>query len=338
MNRKIVIVCFFLATVSILSAQSGYKIKNKIHLDGDGSWDYMAVDEKTNRLFVSHSKIVQVVDTKEGKLIANIENTKGVHGITLAFDVNKGYTSNGKDSSVTVFDLTTLQTKYKVKVTGNKPDAILYDVFSHKVFVFNGKSNNATIIDANTDKVIETIKLDGKPEFSVTDEKGHVYVNIENRNEVVSINSTTLKVEKSWSVNPGEEPTGLAIDTKTHRLFSVCGNKLMIVSDYENGKIVEKVSIGEHCDGVVFDADKKIIYTSNGEGNISVISQVNANSYKAIDTIITQKGAKTIVQNKNTHQLFLPCSEYEEAEKSTSEGEEKKPKIKHDTFNVLVIE
>src|ERR1700739_1616625 len=212
--RKIILIILFINSSVIINAQtkSEYKIANKIKLEGDGGWDYLIADETSDRIFISHGTIVQVVDSKTNKLTGTISDTKGVHGIALAHDLNKGFISNGRDTSVTVFDLKTLKTLYKIKITGINPDAILYDKFSQKVFVYNGRSKNATVIDAKTNKVVETIALEGKPEFSVTDEKGKVYVNIEDKNLITVINSQTLKVEQNWSITGGEEPTGLALD------------------------------------------------------------------------------------------------------------------------------
>ncbi|MEI6594205.1 MAG: YncE family protein [Bacteroidota bacterium] len=324
-------------SVSAQQINSSYKI-SKINIEGNGSWDYIAVDENTNRLFVSHGTVVNVVDTKDKKVVGIIEDTKGVHGITLAENLNKGYVSNGKDTSVTIFNLKTLKLIAKVKVTGLNPDAILFDNFSQKVFVFNGRTNNATVIDANTDKVISTISLSGKPEFSVSNNNGLVFVNIENKNEIAVINSKTFAIENTWSILPGDEPTGLAIDNKTHRLFSVCGNKLMVVTDAQNGKVITTLPIGDHCDGLVFDAQSKNIFTSNGEGTITVINEENENTFKVLETITTQKGAKTIALNNNTHQLFLSVAEYGEIPPVTEEHPKPKALIKPNTFGVLVVE
>jgi YVTN family beta-propeller protein len=218
------VMCFILAeSIIILNVRtnaSGYMIANRFHIEGDGGWDYLAVDESAGRIFVSHGSVVQVVDEMNGKLLGTIPDTKGVHGIAIAPDLKKAYISNGRDSSVTVIDLKSLALISKVSVTGQNPDAILYDQFSHKVFAFNGRTSNATVIDAVTDKTIATIRLDGKPEFSVTDGKGNVYVNIEDKSEISLINSSTLKVEQSWSISPGEEPSGLALDNENHRLFA----------------------------------------------------------------------------------------------------------------------
>ena len=317
-----------------LSAQSNYKIVNKIHVEGDGGWDYISVDEVNSRIFVSHSTIAQAVDIKTGKVAGTIPDTKGIHGIAIAADLNKGFTSNGRDSSITVFNLKTLEVITKVKVTGRNPDAILYDPFSKKVFTFNGGSSNSTVIDAKENKVVATIPLEGKPEFSVTDGKGKIYVNIEDKSLVDQINVTTLKVEHSWSIAPGEEPSGLALDNQNHRLFSVCGNKLMVVTDAETGKIVTTLPIGDRCDGVTFDPDKKRAYSSNGEGTITVVQEENSNSFKVLETITTQLGARTITIDKTTHHLYLPTAEYESAPSGTN----RRPPLKPNSFVILDIE
>lgn len=317
---------------------SEYKISKRMNTGIDGGWDYLIVDEPTQRLFVSHGTVTQVVDIKSGTLLYTIADTKGVHGIAIANDLNKGFISNGKDTSVTVFNLKTLEIITKTKVTGVNPDAILYDEFSHKVFVYNGRTANATVIDANTNKVVETIKLEGKPEFSVTDGKGKIYVNIEDKNSITLINATTLKVEKNWSIAPGEEPTGLALDNKNHRLFSVCGNKMMVVLNTENGEVVATTPIGDGCDGVAFDEVKNRIFSSNGEGTITVIKQESENKYSILETVATQKGARTIALDKTTHQLFLPTAEYGETPAVTKENPRPRPTIKPASFVILVVE
>ncbi len=338
-NLNLLIAAAFTTTAFFAQvAGSEYKITKKINSGVDAGWDYLSVDEPTQRLFVSHGMVTQVIDIKGGKLLSTITDTKGVHGIAIANDLNKGFISNGKDTSVTIFDLKTLEVITKTKVTGVNPDAILYDEFSHKVFVYNGRTDNATVIDANTNKVVETIKLEGKPEFSVTDGKGNVYVNIEDKNSITLINATTLKIEKNWSIAPGEEPTGLALDKKNHLLFAVCGNKMMVVVNAEDGKIITTVPIGEGCDGVVFDEAKKRIFSSNGDGTMTVIKQDNENKYSVLETVSTQKGARTIALSKTTHQLFLPAAEYGEKPKETTENPHPRPSIKPGSFTILVIE
>ena len=322
-----------LLSTTVLNAQnktSDYKLIKTIHLPGDGGWDYLSVDEVNSHLFVSHSTQVNVVDLKKGENIAVIPDTKGVHGIAIANDLNKAFISNGKDSSVTVVDLKTLAFIAKISITGKNPDAILYDQFSHKVFTFNGRSSNSTVIDAKENKQIGTIPLSGKPEFSQTDGKGRIYVNIEDKSSISIINAVTMKVEKTWSIAPGEEPSGLALDNVNHRLFSVCGNKLMVVSDAIAGKVITTVPIGDGCDGVAFDPATKRIFASNGEGTMTVIQQESADKYKVVETFATQRGARTIAVDKTTHHLYLSAGEYEP-------GEGRRP-VKPGTFVVLEIE
>lgn len=319
---------------SSLVAQSSYKTGNKIHVEGDGGWDYLNVDEINGVIFVSHGTVAQAIDIKTGKVVGTIPDTKGIHGIAIANDLNKGFTSNGRDSSVTIFNLKTFEVIAKIYVTGRNPDAILYDPFSQKVFTFNGGGNNSTVIDAKENKVIGTIPLDGKPEFSATDGKGKVFVNIEDKSVINVINSVTLKVEQHWPIAPGEEPSGLALDNQTHRLFSVCGNKLMVVTDAETGKIITTLPIGDRCDGVAFDPEKKRAYASNGEGSITVVQEENANSFKVLETITTQPGAKTIAINKTSHHLYLTTAEYETAPTAAN----RRPPVKPNSFVILDIE
>ncbi|HXB39726.1 MAG TPA: YncE family protein [Bacteroidia bacterium] len=337
--KKIFFVSAAILFCSALNAQTKteHVIANKIPVEGDGGWDYLTADELSDRLYVSHGTMVQVIDTKTNKVIGTIPDTKGVHGITLAHDLNKGFISNGRDTSVTIFDIKTLKTIGKVKVTGVNPDAILYDKFSHKVFVYNGRSKNATVIDAKTDKVVETIALEGKPEFSATDEKGKIYVNIEDKNMITVINATTLKVEQNWPIAPGEEPTGLALDNKTHRLFTVCGNKLMVVIDATNGKVIANLPIGDGCDGVAFEPTTNRAYSSNGEGTVTVVQEENETTFKVIETIQTQKGARTICINPKTHHVYLSAGEYEEMPPA-ADGQRQRPKVKAGSFVILDIE
>jgi len=273
------------------------------------------------------------VDIKTGTLAGTILDTKGIHGITMAAELNKGFTSNGRDSSVTVFNLKTLEVLAKVKVTGRNPDCILYDAFSQKVFTFNGGSSNATVIDAKDNKVLGTIELDGKPEFSQTDGKGHVFVNIEDKSVINVINSATMSVEQHWSIAPGEEPSGLALDNENHRLFSVCSNKLMIVTDALTGKVITTLPIGDRCDGVAFDPKLKRAYSSNGEGTMTVVQEVDANLFKVLETVQTLPRARTITIDKSTRHLYLTTAEFEAA----AQGSNRRPATKPNSFMILDI-
>jgi len=317
--------------ISFLQAQTGkseYEIFKTIQLTNDGGWDYLSVDQVNSRLFVSHGTQVNVVDLKKGEQIAVVPETNGVHGVAIANDLNKAFISCGRDTSVKVIDLSNFNMIARVKVTGQNPDAILYDQFSNKVFTFNGRSSNSTVIDAKDNKVIATIPLAGKPEFPQTDGKGKIYVNIEDKSSIAVINAITLKVENLWSITPGEEPSGLALDNENHRLFSVCGNKMMTVMDALSGKLITNVPIGNGCDGVAFDPGTKRIFASNGEGNITVIQQESADKYTVVESFPTLPGARTITLDKTTHHIFVPLAEREP-------GADRK--FKPNTFKVLEI-
>jgi DNA-binding beta-propeller fold protein YncE len=330
---SIISITVLLISSNLAIAQSGYKVVNQIRLEGDGGWDYLSVDEAASRLYVSHSSMALVVDLKTGKQIGKIADTNGIHGIAIAPNLNKGFTSNGRDNSVTVFDLKTLEITGKITVTGKNPDAILYDAFSGKLFTFNGGSSNASVIDPAQNKEIGIIQLDGKPEFPQTNSKGKIYVNIEDKSEISVINPNTLKVEKSWSIAPGEEPSGLALDNETHRLFSVCGNKLMVVSDAEAGKVVTTLPIGDGCDGVAFDPATKRAFSSNGgDGTITVVQEENKDSFKVVETVASQKGSRTITIDKTTHHLYLSGAEYGAAVEGS-----RRPAMKPSSFMVLDV-
>lgn len=328
--------CFLLATNLFCFGQnesSGYTMVNKFSVEGDSWWDYLVMDENTDRLFISHGNITQVINSKTGELLNTIQDTKGVHGIALDQNDNKAFISCGRDSSVTVINLTNLEFITNVKVTGANPDAILYDKFSNKVFVYNGRSANATVIDAKSNAVVATIPLAGKPEFSVSDENGKVYVNIEDKSLITVINSKTLKVENTWTLNPGEEPSGLALDNTTHRLFSVCGNKKMIVMDAQNGEIISVLDIGEGTDGCAFDPQLKRAYSSNGEGTVTVVQEENANSFVVLENIPTRRSARTICVNTKTHHMYLSSADYVIAKGSQHARRTVKPR----SFAVLDI-
>jgi YVTN family beta-propeller protein len=317
-----------------LYSQSNYKIISKISLPGEGFWDYITVDEANGKIYTSHSAIVQIVDIKTGKQVGEIPDTKGVHGIAIAPELNKGFTSNGRDSSVTVFNLKTFEKISVTKVTGQNPDAILYDSFSKRVFTGNGRSASFSVIDAVNNKEIGTIQLDGKPEAIVTDGKGKIFVNIEDKSLINVIDATTLKVISRWPISPGEEPSGLALDNQTHRLFSVCGNKLMVIVDAISGKVITTLPIGEGCDGAAFDPFYKRVYSSNGEGTMTVVQEENENSFRVLETIPTQPSARTITLDKTTHHIYMPAAEFESAPSENN----RRPAIKPNSFAILDIE
>lgn len=319
------------------AAAAQYQIAHSFPVAGDGSWDYIAADEASARLFISHGTIVQVVDEKTGKLLGTIPDTKGVHGIAIAADLNKGFVSNGKDNSITVFDLKTLAVLAKVAVTGTNPDAIVYDPCSQQVFTFNGKSANATVLDARNNQVVDTVPMAGKPEFAVVDGKGKLFVNIEDKSLLCRIDTRTRKVEQTWPIAPGEEPSGLAMDVAGQRLFSVCGNKLMVIVEAQSGKVVSSLPIGDRVDGVAFDPGLKRAYSSNGDGTLTVVKCTGPDQYAVLETVPTQKGARTVVVDAQTHHVFLPTAAFGPAPAPTAQSPKPRPAIKPGSFVILDV-
>ena len=262
---------FFLLTSLALSvqAQSNYKMTKTIPLPGEGGWDYSAADSESRRLYVSHGTEVEVLDLDSQSVVGKIAETNGVHGIAVANDLGKGFISAGRDNKVVIFDLKTLETTGSAK-TGTNPDGILYEPVTHRVFTFNGRSNDATVIEGKTGEVAGTIALGGKPEFPVADGRGNVFVNIEDKNEIVSLDPKTMQVKARWSIAPAESPSGLAIDTANHRLFAVCDGKIMVVVNSDNGKVAARVPIGDGPDAAAFDPGTKTVFSSNGDGTLTV--------------------------------------------------------------------
>jgi YVTN family beta-propeller protein len=313
--KKITVFALALLSVCFVStkalAAGSYKIVNKISIEGNEKWDYIYSDDSSSHLFVSHGTQVVVVDEVTGKVIGKISDLKGVHGIAIAPKLNKGFISTKTDNSVTIFDTKTFEVIKKVEMTGTSPDAILFDSFSQKVFVCNGHSNNVTVLDAVTNEIVATIKLTGNPEYSQSDRKGKIYINLEDASSIAVINATTYAVENVWPLAPGTEPTGLALDNKTHRLFSACANKLMIVVDAETGKVITNLPIGEKVDGAGFDPESKCAFSSNGDATMTVVKEDENDQYSVFANVPTQKGARTIAVNKKTHHIYLPAADFE---------------------------
>ncbi len=319
------------------SVKVSYSIVKRIHLPVTTWWDYPSFDARTNRLYLSRGTMVQVVDARSGKLVGTIANTPGVHGIAIADDLNKGFTSDGADSSVTVFNLKTLKVIATIPVTGEGPDAILYDPYTHRVFTCNGRTSNSTVIDARTDRVIGTIKLSGRPEFSATDGHGRIYVNIEDKSQVDEINPKTMKIMNVWPLAPGEHPSGLAIDAVHHILFSTCHNKLMIVMNALNGKVITTLPIGERVDGAAYDPALHRAYSSNGQGTLTIVQEEGKSKFKVLNQFPTQLGARTITLDPQTHHLFLPTAEFNPPPAPTAEHPHPYPTMKPNTFVVLEV-
>ncbi|HEY0427278.1 MAG TPA: YncE family protein [Pyrinomonadaceae bacterium] len=315
---------------------SGYHLLKKIEIGGEGGWDYLFADSKTHRLYVSHSTKVVVIDTESGNKIGEITNTNGVHGIAIADKLGRGFTSYGRDNSVTIFDLKTLKRLEDVKV-GKNPDAIIYDEATKRVFAFNGGSFDATVIDAASGKVVGTIDLGGKPEFATSNGKGMIFVNIEDKSEVVAIDSRSLTAKEHWSIAPGEEPSGMAIDTKTHRLFIVCSNEKMIILNADTGKVIADLAIGEGTDAAGFDPKTKLAFSSNGAGNLTIIREDSADKFSIVESIQTQRGARTMTLDTKTGNIYLPTAEFGETPAPTKERPNPRPSIVPNSFVILVF-
>jgi len=328
-SRGPLLVLLLCIVSQILNAQnsSGFHLVKSYKIVSSGGWDYISVGPN-NRIFASHGTQVNVLDEKTGDSVGVIPNTTGVHGI--AFDENgKGYTSNGRLNTVTVFDLNSNAVLAQIP-TGQNPDAIMYDPFSKKIITCNGRSSDLSIIDPVSQKVVATIAVGGKPETAVSDETGKLYVNIEDKSRIDVVDLAAQKVINSWPLSPGEGPTGLAIDKQTKRLFAGC-NKLLVVMDATNGNIVDKLTIANGCDGVGFDKGLNYVFASCGEGKLSIIQEKSANDFSVIDNVPTKRSARTIAVDDKTHQVFLPAADTEEG----APGE--RPKMIPGTFQILVV-
>jgi YVTN family beta-propeller protein len=270
-------------------------------------WDYTAIDESRHHLFVTKGDHVEVLNISTGQLIGEIPS-HGAHGVAFAQDLKLGFISNGKANTVTVFDLDTLKVIQEINVNGLNPDAILYDSKFQKVYTFNGKSSNITVIDAKTLKVLSTFAASGRPEFAVTDDAGKIYFNIEDQSKIGVIDPATDKLITTWPLTGCEEPSGLTIDKAHQRLFSVCHNKSMAITDAKTGQSIANVVIGEHPDAAVYDAKTTNVYSSNGDGTLTVIHQKDADHYAVVDNIATTQGARTMALDSNSGKIYLPAA------------------------------
>lgn len=314
------------STAFILHAQT-YVLDKKIALPGNGGYDYLSIDKVNNRLYVSHGTSVNVVDIATEKVIGTIDGMQGVHGIAIVNKYNKGFISDGKGTAAIAFDLKTLAKLATIPLTNKGPDGIIYDSFSDKVLVINGDSNSASIVDPKDMKQTGTIDLGGAPEFAVSDGKGKIYNNLEDKNSLNVIDAKTLKVIHNYPLAPGTGPTGLELDDVNKRLFSVCrGNKGMEVVDALSGKVITTVPIGSGVDAVAYDAQTKLIFCSNGDGTTTIIKQESADKYTVVQTLATQTRAKTLALDTKTHKIYLSAPEFEKGTRTAIPN----------TFSVLI--
>jgi len=319
-----------------VAAASGYHLLHTWKLGGEGGWDYLKVDADARRLYISRATKVVVIDTDSGEPVGEIADTPGVHGIALAPEFGKGFTSNGRENTISVFDLKTLKTLSKIKV-GNRPDAILYDPATKRVFTFNAGSQDSTAVDAAKGEVVGTIPLGGKPEFAASDERGTIFVNLEDKNQVFVLDANKLVVKERWPLTGCESPSGLALDRKNRRLFSGCDNKVMPVVDADNGKIVATLPIGEGVDATAFDGETRLAFASCGEGVLTVVHEDSPDKFSVAENIRTQRGARTMALDPKTHVVYTVTAQFGKPPEPTADQPHPRPGIVPDTFVVLVL-
>ncbi len=327
----------FVPRPSAAQTGPGYRVVQKVAVGGDGGWDYLTVDSAARRLYVTRGTRVLVFDADSMTPVGEIPNTAGVHGVALAPELGRGFASDGRAGSVTIFDLKTLRTLDEVKVTGENPDAILYDPPSKHVFAFNGRSASATVLEGATGKVTGTVALGGKPEFATTDLAGRVFVNIEDRSEVVVLDAGKREVLHRWPLAPCEEPSGMAIDRSKKRLFIGCGNEKMAVVDTASGKVLATVPIGKGVDANGFDPATGYAFSSNGEGTLTVVHEDPAGTFAVLETVPTERGARTMALDEKTHRVFLATADFGPPPSPTADQPHPRPSMFPGSFRILVV-
>ncbi|MEO7936037.1 MAG: YncE family protein [Dokdonella sp.] len=313
---------------------SSYAVDTPLALGGSGGWDLLDIDSAHQHLFLSRSDRVDVVDTRNGQLVGSIAGIDGAHGIALAPKLNRGFATAGRSDSVIEFDLATLKREREFKVSGHNPDAILFDTHSGHVFVFNAHSNNASVLDPVSGKELATIAFNGNPELPASDGEGHVFVNIEDKAELVEIDATAMQVLHVWPLSECEEPTGLAMDSTHERLFSVCQNRTMVVTDASDGRQVARVAIDEGPDGVEFDTDRQLVFVPCGKsGTLTIVHEDDRDHFRVSQTLATQTSARTLALDHKTHRVYLPAARFE----PRVEGEKGRPPMIEGSFSIVQV-
>jgi DNA-binding beta-propeller fold protein YncE len=317
-------------------AAEGYKVINKIKVGGSGGWDYVTMDNAGRRIYASHGGNVEIIDVDAGKVVGQITQLHGVHGIAVAPELSKGFISNGQSNSVTVFDLKTLA-KTGEPATGQNPDSICYEPKTKRIFTFNGRSNDSTAIDAKSNEIVGSFPVGDKPEFCVVDGAGKLFVNIENSSEIVEIDAAKPAVTRRAPLAPCESPSGLAIDTKNKKLFSVCGNKMMAVTDIATMKVIATPAVGPGTDGAGFDPGTGLAFSANGgDATLTIVKLVNG-KYEAVDNVPTIRGARTMAVDEKLHRVYLPAAEYGPAPEAKAGQKQGRPPVLPDSFHILVV-
>jgi DNA-binding beta-propeller fold protein YncE len=321
----------------LAAAAGDFEVLRRFTLGGEGGWDYLSYDAPSHRLFISRGQHVQVVDPRDGSIIGDIPDTPGVHGIALAPDLDKGFTSNGRDNSISVFTSSSLKMTGKITTPlGQNPDFILYDEGMKQVLAFNGRSHNASVIDAVGEKLVTTIALAGKPEAAVSDGRGMVFVDIEDKNVLQSINLKTGAVVATWPLDGCDEPAGLAMDRAARRLFVGCHNKTLLVVNADTGKTVAQLPIGEGVDANSFDAERRLVFSSQGDGTLTVLQAAAGDGVKLKQTVATARGARTMALNAADHQVYLVTAEFDEQPAAPGQTRPRR-NMKPGSFTLLVV-
>ena len=320
------------------ASSSTYHVARTVRLGGDGGWDYLTVDTAANRLYISRGTHVMAVDLGRDSVAGDLPNTPGVHGIAIAHDLGRAFTSNGRDSSVTAFDLRTLAPLGHYGPTGANPDAIGYDAASGRVFTFNGRGESMTAVDARTGKVVRTVPLGGKPEFVAFTGRGGLFVNIETTNELVAVNTQTLAVTARYKIAGCDEPSGLAIDQARGRLFVGCGNKVMTVHDAASGRQLATLPVGQGVDAVGFDAGTGDVFVSAGDGTLTVVRDAGGDKWQVAQTVQTKRGARTLAVDPAHHRVYVVTAEFGPAPAATAAQPRPRPAIVPGSFQMLVVE
>jgi DNA-binding beta-propeller fold protein YncE len=319
-------------SLSVRGAETPYRFIKEIPVGGDGGWDYLSVDAGARRLYVSHATKVVVIDIDKNEVVGEIGDTPGIHGVALAPELKRGFTSNGRENKAGIVDLETLKMLSKVD-TGANPDGMLYEPGRQEVYMFNGRGQSATVIDAKAGKVVATVPLGGKPEFAAADSKaGRVYNNLEDKSEVVAIDTQTHAVVNRWPIAPGEEASGMAFDVQNHRLFLGCGNKLMVMMDSATGKVVASVPIGDGVDANSFDPATKLAFASCGDGTVTIAKEETPDKLTVVQTLKTTQGARTMTIDPKTHRIYLGAASYLAA----AGGAKGRPQMVPGSFKILV--
>ena len=321
-----------------VTGTGGYHVSRRAVLGGEGGWDYLTPDPAAHRLYLSRGTHVMVVNTDSLSVAGDIPNTEGVHGIALVPDLFRGYTSNGRAGTVTVFDTRTLATLKVISGVGRNPDAIIFEPVSRRILTMNGGTGNVSAIDVATDSVVGSVAVGGKPEFAVADGTGHVFVNNEDSSTVVEFDARTLTVLHTWSMALCDGPSGLAMDLRARRLFAVCGNQKMMVVDANSGRVVADLPIGQGADGVKFDPNARNAYSSNGDGTMTVVHEDSPDRFTVVGTVPTQRGARTLALDETTGRVYTVTADFGPAPAPTPERPRPRPAMLPGTFTLLVIE